>query len=526
VERGGEGRYEAQVDEMFPPPLARRVQLTVSGDDCSMLPEVSVAGRIEHLSIEDPWRSRLVGAAVFVVLVGVLAAQNRYIFVDARFEDGDFAANSILIDKARHLRLLVGNYSRVGFNHPGPAFLYIQALSEVVLHDVVPVARSPFDAHVAGIVLLNATLVALASAVVYRRTGTLAAPVTLVAAVLVATSGEPGMVASTWMPHTYFCPFLLLLVAASSVVSGSPRDIWMVALAGGLLVHGHVSFVMFVGVIAGAAAVALVVYRVRREEWGFGRRITIVTAAIIALFALPVVANVVRNWPGEFGRYWAYSTETTITHSVGDAVAFVGYYWGPRWAPLVIAALVLAVALTWRSGDVRTFIAAGAGVVAVATALMVVYTRRGVDDLAHRYVGIFYLAVPILAATIVAAAVATRLRSLHPTVAAAAVAGAISVALVAARPQLTNAYPGAGWLPATYETINRQAPEGIIAVRVVDWPTAAGVVEYARRQGREVCIIENPALTFIFTAALTCTPQQLGNAHLFTVGPQAVSASA
>src|SRR4051812_32739664 len=54
---------------------------------------------------------KLVGWTTFAVLVVVLVLQNRYIFTEHRYEDGDFAANSILIDQARHFRLLVGNYS-------------------------------------------------------------------------------------------------------------------------------------------------------------------------------------------------------------------------------------------------------------------------------------------------------------------------------------------------------------------------------------------------------------------------------
>ena len=37
----------------------------------------------------------------------------------ATYESGDFAANSLLIQEAKSFSLWVGNYSRVGFNHPG-----------------------------------------------------------------------------------------------------------------------------------------------------------------------------------------------------------------------------------------------------------------------------------------------------------------------------------------------------------------------------------------------------------------------
>jgi hypothetical protein len=50
------------------------------------------------------------------------------------YEDFDAGANSILIQQAMRFTLLIGNYSREGFNHPGPAYMYVQA---------AVIARSP-----------------------------------------------------------------------------------------------------------------------------------------------------------------------------------------------------------------------------------------------------------------------------------------------------------------------------------------------------------------------------------------------
>src|SRR4051794_20940272 len=74
-----------------------------------------------------------VAFGAFVLIVVVVIVRNRWILTTGRIEDSDYAANSILIDKARHFKLLVGNYSRVEFNHPGPALLYVQAIGQVLL---------------------------------------------------------------------------------------------------------------------------------------------------------------------------------------------------------------------------------------------------------------------------------------------------------------------------------------------------------------------------------------------------------
>jgi hypothetical protein len=63
----------------------------------------------------------------------------------AGIELGDFAANSLLIQKAKSLSLFTGNYSCVGFNHPGPTILYVLTAGEVFFFDwtPLPVLRFP-----------------------------------------------------------------------------------------------------------------------------------------------------------------------------------------------------------------------------------------------------------------------------------------------------------------------------------------------------------------------------------------------
>src|SRR5512135_311385 len=71
-----------------------------------------------------PWPVAAVSAAA---LVAVLCVRNRFLFTTRLDEDADMGANSILVEQARHFRLLVGNYSRDHFHHPGPAYLYVKA---------------------------------------------------------------------------------------------------------------------------------------------------------------------------------------------------------------------------------------------------------------------------------------------------------------------------------------------------------------------------------------------------------------
>ena len=78
-------------------------------------------------------------------------------------EDGDLAANSLLIDRALDGRLLVGNYSLVGFNHPGPGILAMQAAGQAVFQRALDVVSAPYAGQFLGIIALNAICIGVAT---------------------------------------------------------------------------------------------------------------------------------------------------------------------------------------------------------------------------------------------------------------------------------------------------------------------------------------------------------------------------
>lgn len=462
---------------------------------------------------------RVVGLAVFAGLTLLLVARNWWVVHEHRYEDGDFAANSILIDDAKRLDLLVGNYSRVGFSHPGPALLYVQAASEVALRDVVPVARGPFNAHVLGIVLLDAALVGTAAAVVARRAGRPVAGLAVLLGALVVAHWEPGALASTWMPDVYVWPFLLLLVSTASVASGEPRDLPLVALSAGLLAHGHVSFAMYVVAFGAVAAVAAAAGAARGRA-PVPRRTLVVTGAVLGLFALPIVVNLAANWPGELDEYLDYAGSSYAGgHTAGDVWRFVTDPWGGGLVMVggLLGAGLLAAIVRPRAP--RAFLLALTGVLVGATALTVVYAVRGVDDLRFDYVIRYYAAVPALA--LVVAAVALDLLVRRPGTGGIAVgAGAVVAAVaLAGAGALGNPYPGAPWVPDAFEAARGQVPAGAPLVLRFDgnhWPEATGLVEQARRRDVAVCV-EDPYWAFMFTDALVCDPAELAGGRVVAI---------
>src|SRR5215469_4155805 len=92
-----------------------------------------------------PW---WIWAVPFALVLAVLVIRSRFLFTASFYEQGDAGANSILIQQAMHGRLLIGNYSRGGFNHPGPAYMYVQAAGQWLFRYALHVVPTAWNAHV------------------------------------------------------------------------------------------------------------------------------------------------------------------------------------------------------------------------------------------------------------------------------------------------------------------------------------------------------------------------------------------
>jgi hypothetical protein len=359
------------------------------------------------------------------------------------------------------------------------------------------------------------------AAIVARRARSWTAGVGLAVAVLMVVTFESGLLTSSWMPDVYVWPFLLLLVSAASVGSGEPRHLPLLALAVGLLVHGHISFVVIAGTIALLGVMGLVVSHLRAGTPGPGARTLGATGAVVALFALPIVLNLVLHWPGQFEKYWRYSRSSPgRNHGLADSARFVRDYWGHGASatalPLVLAALTVIAAVFVADRSARRFLLAAVGAVVAATGATIFYAWRGVDDLEWRYVAFFYYATEaVLYGTLIAAVIllATRVSAGRGTRTGRSLsigAGAVLVVVglvLAAQPGLSTPR-GVTWPPAAYATIPGSRRLVAFHVGPDAWPQSAALLEYTRRQGRPACV-DDAKLAVLFTDALICTPREL-----------------
>ena len=479
-----------------------------------------------------PW---WVWAGPFALVLAVLVVRSRFLFTASFYEQGDAGANSILIQQAMHGTLLIGNYSREGFNHPGPAYMYAQAAGQWLFFYALHLVPTAWNAHVLAVFALNSAFVATVTGVVYGWTRSLRGTAVCLAVLLGFVATEPWILSYDWMPWMYVPTYIAFLVAAASVVAGGARDLWILTLTGWFLLHGHACFLFFVPVILAAAAAAVVwQHGPRASLRAFSRpRVWVPVAVISAAFALPIAVNLALHWPGDFGKYFSYTSSSRAGgHSLGQIVRYALWFWwhgGSTWAAALVPVVGYAVAIAavwWLTrGAMRRFLAALLAVNVVSSLAFICYAAVGIDKLSEYYIGYFYFSAPIITLLVIALAVVHA-----PPVPLGAVlaagAAVLGVAVFAAAPATAVSTEDTdAALPHAVQAVAAQAGGKTIVIRFSHnaWIDITGFLVQAERTGVRACVA-NPTWTYMMTTQFICTPGQIaGGAPFWFNAPSAPS---
>lgn len=474
-------------------------------------------------------RSWVVFLAFTAAFATLQLAHNTHLFAQPIYEDLDYAANSLLVLKAKRLELLHGHYSRMGFYHPGPALIYVLAAAEWALHDVARVVPTPHNAHMIAHPLLNAVLLGIALTIVSRAAGIRGA-VAAAVAFLVYFARE-GHLTSHWFAQTFFLVYLPFQIAAASVAAGRTAHLGWLALTASIAVHSHASFVLFVVPISLYALARLWVrggFRVR-PAGPRARRAWALFAAVVALFVLPIVLHTVLNYPGEVRRYLDHR-RTSVPASGGpaDVARFLvrtlttdSKFAGPLAAGVAVGALASALTFPARG---RRFVQQAVVVCALSTGSMTYYAARGVDDFRNIYLGIFYGSVLLVGWALIAMRVAVLGRGAAPR-AATAVLGAGVAAWAAATGLFTNPYAGVPDVPALADAVaaDPRWDNGppLMTIDRDGWEKAGALLIQLERRGRRPWLLD-PAFHVTYTDAFRPDGRPLrGMWQLDVAGPDA-----
>ncbi len=233
----------------------------------------------------------MISAVIFAVVA--IWQHHAFIFGPGVDESGDFAANALQIEGARQFRELHGNYSRWGFNHPGPAFFYVYAVGEQVLNRWMGLVESPHQAHIIAGILLQACFLGAGVASVSILSGH-KLPILLCAVVILHFAIAGRSLACIWMPNALLGPTFALYPLAACVALGHIGLLPVLVITCGFLVSAHVAQPLFVIPVA-AAAITLLSIRVKSSQKSDGLLAPVLTSAgVMLLFVLPLIIDLIR----------------------------------------------------------------------------------------------------------------------------------------------------------------------------------------------------------------------------------------
>jgi len=483
----------------------------------------------------------------FVLMV---LALNFQIFAQPIVEAGDYAANSLLVQQARHFRLLTGHYSRWQFQHPGPAFLYVFALGEFLFHDLLHVVPAAYNGQLLITIIFNGALLC-ATLYVFRRHAKLSVPLALLATevvtVLVNVSGPPSMLISNWMPDVLLFPFLLFAVSAASVLAGETRDLPFLALSGMLLIHAHVAQFLFVGVIGGAT-VAYVLLRAQRHgglrSFVFERRRDFaVTALIVFVFAVPPLLEIARDRPNNLDAMLAYlhrfgGARNNIGMAIGYFACFLLFIGAPEpalakgpagilaigssrfcvaayWMTLTllfVAGLCRYTAAKQRAPFLRYLTWVGSGSV-----VLFVFWGTRITGGFFAFNGTFIYSLHLVAWFLSLAMIETGLsRRVARRLSALALAVVLIFGMVERKALRSSVESQPDDLQAALAVPTSRFGTLALTFEHKDWPRAVGLATSMERMGKPFCV--NPNWSFMFSRDNVCPDMRMADQLWLTTG--------
>ena len=343
--------------------------------------------------------SRFVPLFLFIIVALLLLFVNFAEINAMNFETGDFAANSLLIQDAKSFKLLVGHYSYLGFNHPGPAILYVLALGELIFFDWFHLVPSAFSGQLIAVSLYNAFWIVLLARLFYKIFGSIHISALLLSVFLgISAIINCKFYSGAWPPQLFFFPFTVFLLSIMLFQESRIDSLNSLALSMGFLVNGYASFVVFLGIMFFLGFVYNYwLYpgdnKILSKGYFIKYKKNLLVASGIFLFLLiPIFIKTAIDFPGPLADYLRYGKEHARHHS-HEAVSFVAFYWGGIF-PLLWGMFVCFICgLFYKKHSVKNDYSSirSLWVTLISTTLIfLIYAKYGIDHLENKYPGWFY----------------------------------------------------------------------------------------------------------------------------------------
>ena len=479
--------------------------------------------------------SVVIAAGAFLLVLLII---NRALFSSPIMAYGDSAANALQIERAKHFRELLGNFSRWGFHHPGPGFFYIYAFGEALFHDLLHLVPAEMNAHILTIILLNAAFLFGSIGIIAKRCRSrLFAPSALALSlffIYVVNRAIPvSAILSIWPPHVLMFCFLFFVTVGAAVAVGEISKLPLLFVSGLLLVHGHAAQPLFVGSLIVVAIVTVWFRQGRhlglRRFLSQNRRSVGVSLLLCVVFATPIVLDLLLHKPNNLDAVRFYNSEhpgiqhkprealkyevsfldfipdtevqfrTRPTHlmSLGGSKPYVAAYW--CIACVMFGALVGIYAR--RKAKAPPFFGYLAVEIGIVLVLFFVWTLKMGGELVN-FNGYFIYGMQLLTLFIIAALILDGLEIGARPALAFALCALIPVSMFAAKPEFTNSQRGDPETNRLYDSIPTKIGPVHFTFPGETWIRIMGVANRMKHEGRSFCVDE--VLAWVFGQENVC----------------------
>jgi hypothetical protein len=469
-------------------------------------------------------QSLMIFGALFFISLILLVFANRFAIYNSTIEIGDAAANSILVNAAKDFSLLTGNYSRLGFNHPGPFILYFLAFGEYVFFDFLKLLPSPIGAQLFSVAIYNSLWIVLFTWSLYQINKSVHLVfIALSTFIFISALNDYQFFNGLWFPHLYYFPFATFLVSLLGLLRNQPSSVILMSFSIGVLINGHVAF----GIICPLITIfSILIFLSSRSknlvslsgEWLNKNKFYLYISLIIFfLFLLPIITLTVLNFPGPIHEYLTYGGQHKA-NAFSNSIAYVARYWGGLNS--IISALViffLFARLKFSEYYYQFF-----SVISSSTIVILLYVIFGIDDLSQDYICLFYFTIPSLFLIFLIYQFPISFLSNFPV-------KLLSIFLIIAtfflinRPPLYMAQYNQPDVANIYNALNSVSIDRRVVINLDnsnDWPYVwskfAGVAAFAvRKKTVPFCINQNWHI--LFTKSFKCSSDEIDNNLTFFV---------
>jgi len=354
--------------------------------------------RFEAKSDMIPMKRQSLFLLCFIFSAVVLSLYARqYFSLEEIYPWGDDATDMLLANKIQSDGyLLTGQYSRFGFNHPGPFFFYVTYISEKIFSSFIPNAHGTW---VLGLILLNSFFLAISSVLMFGQYDIDNYPIIFknLLFVSMACFVFKDIAISTWPPNKIVIPFLAFVSTLPLISERKFSYLPLSVLFVSIIFHGRVDSPIFtLPILIFALIIGFFRYRkkITTEEY----RQLIYSSIIVILFLSPLLIDFFINSPSNLEYILKSSAQLkSASSSMDEVVVFFMSYWNENFNILIYISTVFVYIFFFPKyqpyflNQYRNIFIFSL----IITIIGLLYFKRTPPPL-YEYMAQFYLTVPFL----------------------------------------------------------------------------------------------------------------------------------